>query len=489
MVKNLFLLIIISVINSCTIGGNDSANNNNGVDHDKGKDPSATPPSVTVIKPSASEVNTMSANPLIQFTFNKPVNNINVDNIYIKDMDGNDISINNIQKYDDGNQIIYSIQPLFSYNTSYNIIFSSGISDNLGNRLNTTTLSLHTIKDDGGSDDHNTLKVNLLIPKPEDLNTDTTLNISFKTSEKILLPEADLPDVIKLHEGSEDGHVVSNIGPITYDSSNSSYKFTVQNLNNDMSYYLTIKDPEPKLKNQIIGNHVFYFTTMPVANYARLISPSKNLDVTGLIILYIDEKINITPSSLIITDEYKDTIVPTNFSQIDKNLYALKSVNKSLSYNHNYHILIKYPDTTEQKIPFTTSAFGISSRICEDKDIMNCKINGNSFIINFSELLSSWSSDDALNHAFSIYEGDPKNNKIIPYTAQFENDGSPVWGTTHNVRITIDSTILKTDTQYFIKIGPSPALYPNDPSIREYLVANNLSAVSLNQSLSVDNSK
>lgn len=452
--KILFILFLLFEISSCTLGG--AANDNHhGTSGDSDKN-STTALEVSLLSPHIKDSDQVSVNPEISFRFNRRVNNVNHDNIYITDSDSNIYAINDIQKQGQDADTIYTIKPILSYDTNYTLVFSSGISDYYGNKLSSEFVNFHTVKDDdSGGDQGPDIKVDFLKPTIKE-NVKVSSNIVFKLSEQIS-SKVNILDVVKLYQDGINGTTV-NV-KVTHDQNTYTVVPNIL-LQGNTNYCLLIKDPTPAIPGQHIGSHQFCFNTAVMADYGTLLSYKDNIPLNSAVLIQLRNNVSITESDISFIElsnkpENPYSIITFNYEKLSNDLYKIVPT-KPLPRDGKFIVLINYPEQIKQQMFYiSTSVLGVDTLI-EKTDCLSSKSQC-VFNINFSEAMRT-NYMEKLHNTVKIYQDViDSSHQLKDFSGVFVNLNPEV------LTITLNTGVIKDNKHYFVVIdGINDPIKPND---------------------------
>lgn len=447
----LIMLFLLLEISACTIGG--SANNNVQANSDKNIGSGLV---LSLIDPNLKDSKQAPVNPIISFHFNRPVHNINTDNIYITDSESHFYLIDKISTKEEGSDTIYTIRPTLAYDTTYNLVFSSGISDYYGNKLSSEVVQFHTVKnDDSGDDDSQSIKVDFLKPSMLE-NVELSSNIVFKISER-LSSKFNINDVVKLYKDGINGTNVN----ITITQNENIYTISPNDLlKENTNYCLLIKDPDHSIPEQHIGKHTLCFNTTSIVNYATLLSYKDNIALNSAVLIQLQNNINISQTDISFMElpnnpDNPYSKIEFNYERLNGNIYKLTPVN-ILPRDAKLMILIKYPQKNKQQIFYlSTQVLGIDTSL-EKSD---CLISKNQCIFNitFSEAMNT-NYLDKLHNTVKIYQDVIDNShQLNDFYGSFINLNPKV------LTITLNTGSSKDNKRYFVVIdGLNDPIMPRD---------------------------
>jgi hypothetical protein len=443
----LVMLFLLLEISACTIGG--SATNTGQANSDKNISSGLV---LSLIDPTLKNSKQAPVNPIISFHFNREVNNINTDNIYITDSESHFYLIDKINKKKEGSDTIYTITPNLAYDTNYNLVFSSGISDYYGNKLASEVVPFHTVKnDDSGDDDSQSMKVDFLKPSTLE-NVELSSNIVFKLSER-LSSKFNINDIVKLYKDGINGTNVN----ITISQNENIYTISPNDLlKENTNYCLLIKDPDPSIPEQHIGKHTICFNTIGMVSYATLLSYKDNIALNSAILIKLQNNINISQTDISFLEipnnpDNPYSKIEFNYESLNGNIYKLTPVN-ILPRAAKLMILIKYPQQKKQQIFYlSTPELGIDTSL-EKSDCLTSK-NQCIFNITFSEAMNT-NYLDKLHNTVKIYQDVIDSSHQLDFYGTFINLNPKV------LTITLNTGNSKDNTRYFVVIDGL-----NDPII------------------------
>ncbi len=212
-------------------------------------------PMVSIINPNNAATN-VSLIPSIQVKFSSAVSNVNSSTITVHagSAGGSLIPLGSITNGSD-NTYTLSFESQLSGNTNYYMVFSSEITDNIGNPLTQTTFNFTT-----GNFNYPT--ANIINP------SNNAIGVSLNPTIKILFSESVNnvnSNTVSLHALSSSGTVI----PITaITESNNIYTFTPESkLNTNTVYYVVLESQITNSLGYYLPQTIFNFTTAIPNNF------------------------------------------------------------------------------------------------------------------------------------------------------------------------------------------------------------------------------